>query len=94
VQREDQLRGCGGQHVLAIELRQIALRPPQPLDVTVERCGWPVLNYRHGTNSIQRNQFERIELAAGHTPLVKFLDQAAHRSPDLTALREIGTVGA
>ena len=35
-----------------MKLRQIALGPPQALDVTVERCGWPVPNYCHGTDSI------------------------------------------
>src|ERR1700722_4999172 len=47
VQCEDQLRGCGGKHVLVIELALVALGPPQPLDITVERRGRLIPNHCH-----------------------------------------------
>jgi len=59
VQRKDQLRGCGWEHVLAIKLPNVALGPPQPLDVAVERCGRPIPNYRHeGILSTHRSSFQ------------------------------------
>ena len=48
MQRKQELCATRGQHMFVIILREVSLRPPQALDVVIERRSWTVANELHG----------------------------------------------
>ena len=83
VQCEDQLRGCGGKHVLVIELALVALGPPQPLDITVERRGRLIPNHCHAGSlsdpvDLKEEQAVRALLTRGSKDRAASGPQTAH----------------